>query len=195
MATFAPTAWTGVGSVELDFGRPTPQVRAPIPARPVRSDAPASDRSLTAELERRGHLLSRRIAHDDLPTIDHLVVVPSGVWIVARKHVDCARVSVRRPRLTGRPTLRAGSRDLTAYVDFLTPQVTALRGHLFDFLDVPVQAALCLPGGEFPLLRLLSIDDHLIARPSQLLEHVGRKGPIKRTRCREVAAALDARLG
>lgn len=126
--------------------------------------------------------------------MDHVVVTSSGVWIVAREHVRCARVSVRS-RYSSRPTLRIGQRDRTTLIDALDRQATAVRGLLFDQLDVPVHTALCLPGAEFPLLRSLSIGDHLIVRPPQLLDHLERRGPVKRVRAREVAGLLDARLG
>ena len=170
----------------------TPRAMAARTAHPTAT--PHRDRSLTAELERRGFVLHGRIAAPDLPTIDHVVVARSGVWLVARTHVHCARVSVR-PRLTGRSSLRVGGRDRTALVDDLSRQVTAVRGALYDALDVPVRAALCLPGAEFPLLRTLTIDDHLVVRPGQLLEHIGRRGPLTRTRGRSITAKLDARLG
>ena len=91
-------------------------------------------------------------------------MVPSGVWIVAREPVHCARVSVR-PRLGARPSLRIGGRDRTSSSTTLDRQVTAVRGILFDHLDAPVQAALCLPGAEFPLLRTLSVGDHASSAP------------------------------
>jgi hypothetical protein len=181
--------WNAFGDVAMAAAPAERSVRTRRPSR----TADERDRSLVAELERRGFVLSRRIARPDLPTIDHLVVAASGVWVVARQHVDCARVSVR-PRFTGRPALRVGGRDRTALIDDLGRQVTAIRGTLFDSLDVPVHAALCLPGAEFPLMRTLSVDDHLVLRTTQLLDQLERKGPLKRTRCREVAALLDARL-
>lgn len=163
-------------------------------AAPARSRSTGvRDRSLAAELELRGFALHRRIAHPDLPTIAHVVVAASGVWVVGREQVHCARVSVRS-RLGSRPSLRVGGRDRTTLIDQLDRQVTAVRGLLFDHLDVPVQAALCLPGAEFPLLRTLSVDDHLVLRPAQLLDQVDRRGPVKRSHCRAVAAALDERL-
>lgn len=168
----------------------TPAIRS---RRAVR-DAASADRHLAAELERRGFVLHHRLARHDLPMIDHLVVASSGVWIVSREHVRCARVSVRG-RLSARPTLRIGQRDRTVLVDDLDRQALAVRGLLFDQLDVPVQTALCLPGAEFPLLRSLSIGDHVIVRPPQLLDHLGRRGPVKRIRAREIAALLDTRLG
>lgn len=139
-------------------------------------------------------MLHHRLARHDLPMIDHVVVAASGVWIVSREHVRCARVSVRG-RLSATPKLRIGQRDRTTLVDALDRQATAVRGLLFDQLDVPVHTALCLPGAEFPLLRSLSIGDHLIVRPPQLMDHLERRGPVKRVQAREVAALLHTRLG
>ncbi|MEH3053370.1 MAG: hypothetical protein PGN13_05080 [Patulibacter minatonensis] len=154
----------------------------------------ASDLGLVREGEQRDFVLHRRLARPDLPVLDHVIVAATGVWLVRREHVRCARVTVRRRHLTGAPTLRIGDRDRTGLVRAFDEQVTAVRSMLFDFLDAPVQAALLLPGAEFPLLRTLTVGDHLVVRPSQLATHVHARGPLRRSRAREVAQALDARL-
>lgn len=170
-------------------------VSTPLAARSLASRV-ASERArrFSNELQQRGFALNGRIARAGLPRIDHLVVAPSGVWIVASEHVPCARVSVRRRHLTGDQVLRIGSRDRTALLDTLDHQVAAVRAELFDALDAPVSAALVLPGAEFPLLRSLVARDHLILRPAQLLGQLEARGPLRRARAREVAALLDARL-
>lgn len=208
MASSAPLPWTSTVALPQAAAILTRPQAAPrsapasVPAptstavrsrRAVR-DAASADRHLAAELERRGFVLHRRLVRADLPVLDHVVVASSGIWLVSREHVRCARVTVRG-RYSSRPTLRVGQRDRTALIDDLDRQTTALRGLLFDQLDVPIRTALCLPGAEFPLLRTLTIDDHLIVRPPQLLDHLERRGPVKRTRARELAALLDARLG
>ncbi len=135
--------------------------------------------------------MHRRVVRDGLPVVDHVIVASSGVWIVAREHVACARVSVRRRHLTGAPVLRIGGRDRSALLATFDDQITALRATLFDFLDAPVQAALVLPGAEFPLLRTLAAGDHLVLRPAQLLTHLEARGRCA-ARAREIAEALDA---
>ena len=190
-STFAPQAQRGTAATSRRVDASiTPWISAPFSAR-VDSQR---TRRLAGDLEQRGFALHHRVARADLPAIDHLVVAPTGVWVIAREHVHCARVTVRG-RLSGRTSLRIGSRDRTALVDALDHQVTAVRAALYDFPDAPVQAALCLPGAEFPLLRTLTVRDHLILRPAQLLDHLEGRGPLRRARSREVAKALDARLG
>jgi hypothetical protein len=197
MATLADHAWSFTDLDVLAVDR--------LPAAPARSrrlrerpgtnhGATGAEHRFAGDLAERGFALHRRIARPELPVIDHLVVAASGVWIVGREPVHCAKVSVRG-RFTGRPSLRVGNRDRTRLIDDLDRQVTAVRGLLFDALDVPVQAALCLPGAEFPLLRTLTLGDHQVLRPAQLLDQLDRRGAVKRTRAREVAALLDARLG
>ncbi|MDO9353608.1 MAG: hypothetical protein Q7T55_07925 [Solirubrobacteraceae bacterium] len=191
MATLADPTW---GFSDLDV---LSADRAPAPlSRPRRhrERAGSGEHRFANELALRGFALHRRLAGPDLPVLDHLVVAGSGVWIVGREQVHCAKVSVRG-RFAAKPSLRIGDRDRTALVDDLDRQLTAVRGLLFDALDVPVQAALCLPGAEFPLLRTLAIGDHQILRPAQLLDQLDRRGAVKRTRAREVAGLLDARLG
>lgn len=190
MAPSAPLPWSLTSPAAASIPATTPAIRS---RRAVR-DAASADRHLAAELERRGFVLHHRLARHDLPMIDHVVVAASGVWIVSREHVRCARVTVRS-RMSAQPSLHIGKRDRTALIDDLDRQATAVRGLLFDELDVPVHTALCLPGAEFPLLRSLSIGDHVIVRPPQLLDHLERRGPLKRIRAREIAALLDARLG
>ncbi len=151
-------------------------------------------RRFAGELQQRGFTLSGRIVRAGLPRVDHIVVAPSGVWVVACEHVPCARVSVRRRHLAGDQLLRIGGRDRTSLLDQLDHQVAAVRAELFDALDAPVQAALVLPGAEFPLLRSLVARDHLILRPAQLLGELEGRGPLRRARAREVAGLLDARL-
>lgn len=170
-------------------------VTTPLAARSFASRV-ASERSrrFTHELQQRGFALNGRIARAGLPPIDHLVVAPSGVWIVASERVTCARVSVRRRHLAGDHRLRIGSRDRTGLLDTLDHQVAAVRAELFDALDAPVRAALVLPGAEFPLLRTLIARDHLILRPGQLLGQLEARGPLRRSRARVVAGLLDARL-
>lgn len=181
--------------------------------RPTRSPSPASPRragdthlrvatpratprrpALADEFALRGFALQGVAARPELPAIDHVVVASSGVWVVATEQVHCARVSVRRRHLTGDHVLRIGTRDRTAVLDLLDQQITAVRAHLFDALDAPVQAALLLPGAEFPLLRSLAARDHLILRPAQFLSHLDARGPLRRSRAREISQLLTERL-
>lgn len=195
--SLAVASFAHLDTVFADLADPSLAADALAPVRGVRGARRVGQertRRLTAELEQRSFVLHRRAIRADLPRVDHVVIASSGVWIVACEHVHCARVSVRRRHLTGAPVLRIGGRDRTALLDAFDHQLTAVRATLFDFLDAPVQAALVLPGAEFPLLRTISAGDHLILRPAQLLTHLEARGPLKRSRAREIADALDRRL-
>lgn len=168
----------------------TPGFSTPLSAR-IRTER---TRSLRTELEQRAFVFHRRLVDPALPLVDHIAIAPSGVWLIQREHVHCARVTVRH-RLKRRPTLHIGGRDRTALVDPLDQALSAVRALLCDSPDAPIRTALVLPGAEFPLLRTLAIGDHAILRPAQLLAELDARGPLKRMRAREVAEALDARLG
>lgn len=83
--------------------------------------------------------------------IDHLVVTPSGVWVIDAKHYQ-GRPRLRieggivRPR---REKLSVGQRDCTKLVDGVLGQVEHVRSVVSD---VPVIGALCFVGADWPLI-------------------------------------------
>lgn len=104
--------------------------------------------------------------------IDHIAVVPSGVWVVDAK-THRGKLEVRRtgglfsPRVE---QLRINGRDQTKLVDGVHGQVDAVRAALLDFApEVSVSGALCFYGTELPW-----IDEDIDGIPLR-----GRKGLAK----------------
>jgi hypothetical protein len=86
--------------------------------------------------------------------IDHIVVAPSGVYVVDAKRYK-GRVEVRDvSRLFSKADLRlfVGGRDHSELAYAMGRQVEAVRAALGERQDVPVTAALCFIDAEWPLL-------------------------------------------
>lgn len=90
-------------------------------------------------------MLHDRRAPGCLSAIDHLVVAPSGVWVVdSMGFSGKVRASGGRRR-RGRPSLQLGGRDRTPLLDDIAARVQAVRTALADSPEgrVPFRAALC----------------------------------------------------
>ncbi|MGC3992627.1 MAG: nuclease-related domain-containing protein [Propionicimonas sp.] len=101
-----------------------------------------------------------RVLHDrrvprSTANIDHLVVCPSGVYVVDAKRYRDARPELRveggliRPR---RELLFVGGRDRTKLVDGMHKQLALVRAALADQPDVPVHGVLCFVDADWPLI-------------------------------------------
>ncbi|SOD70473.1 nuclease-like protein [Jatrophihabitans sp. GAS493] len=140
-----------------------------------RADAPGMEQWV-AEHEQR---LAKRLAqHQDTlqvlddrrilgsrTSIDHIVIGPSGVFVIVAKSYANAKIDVRRGGGLFVPVhsrLVVGSRDKTALISAMNRQVYAVRTALEQneaFADVPVQALLCIVDGVFPWIGTIDIDD------------------------------------
>jgi nuclease-like protein len=85
--------------------------------------------------------------------IDHIAIVPSGIYVIDTKAVT-GKVEIRS-RWFKPPRLFIGGRDRTKYLDGLDRQVTAVRNALqsTEYGSAPVQAVLCFTQADLPLLR------------------------------------------
>jgi hypothetical protein len=98
-----------------------------------------------------------RVLHDrripgSRANIDHLVVTPTGVYVIdAKKYKGRPTLKVEggllRPRVE---RLMVGSRDCTKVVDGVLKQVDVVRSVLG--LDVPVYGVLCFVEADWPLI-------------------------------------------
>ena len=175
------------------------------PVLPERSVSVAGA-SAQAEFERRlatdlGRLLGDRAVffHDrkvGRANIDHLIVAPSGVWVVDAKNYK-GRVEHREAGgWLGPATWRiyVGDRDRTKLAAGLEWQVGAVRNALAG-LDAPIRPALCFPRkgwGWFakPFLH----DGVLVTWSEKLAEVVDAPGELQAERMEEVVARLRAAL-
>ncbi|MCZ7525606.1 MAG: NERD domain-containing protein [Acidimicrobiia bacterium] len=129
--------------------------------------------------------------------IDHLVVAPSGVWVIDAKHYR-GRVAMRD---VGGWTsvdrrLRVGGRDRTKLVKAMAQQVTAVRQVLdARWSGVPIRPVLCFVGADWPLLaKPFEIDGVVIAWPRAVARLVRGSGPSTPEGVRLVAHLLDTAL-
>ena len=114
--------------------------------------------------------------------IDHIVIAPSGIWIVDAKRY---RGAIKRIDKGGwfRTDLRltVGGRDRTKLIDGLHKQ----HGHVVDALsksdsELPqIHGVLCFVEGEFSLFsRPFTMSDVLITWPKALYKQLLAAGPI-----------------
>jgi len=103
---------------------------------------------------------SLRVLHDrriprSTANLDHLVVCPSGVFVVDAKRYRRLRPELRveggiiRRR---QELLIVGGRDRTALVDGMHKQVAVVRRVLADYPEVPVTGVLCFVEADWPLI-------------------------------------------
>ena len=132
--------------------------------------------------------------------IDHVVVGPSGVFVVDAKRYQDASVDVRRSGGlfgTAREQLMVAGRDRTKLVAAMGWQLDAVRAALGDgpgFAAVPVVAALCFIDGRFPLFGTLRMGPVEITGLRGLADLVARHGPLDAAARERVARHLADRL-
>jgi hypothetical protein len=101
--------------------------------------------------------------------IDHIVVAPSGVWVVDAKSYS-GRVERRdRGRLVrGDLQLYVDGRDRSKLVAGMTKQVAAVR-RAVDSEDIPIHPVLCFTGSEWCLLaKPFTVDGVIVTWPQAL---------------------------
>ena len=165
------------------------------------SVATAAD-ELTAEIEaglgRDTFVLHGRTVPNTRGDVDHVIVAPSGVWLVDTKNywglVEKRDAGNWR---TVDHRLFVNGRDQTTLVDDLAWQATGVRA-LLDPLglgDVPVHPVLLFIGsaGRW-FAKPIDIDGVRAMWTTKLLEFVAAPGSLDDTTCRTVATELSAQL-
>ena len=130
-------------------------------------------------------------------SIDHLVIAPSGVWVVEAK--NCSGKLERRvgSRRAGDDRLFVDGRNRTELVDGMNRQATAVRkGLLSAGLDrVPVHPTLLFTNSEWPwFARPLEIRGVQVMWPKKLRELAGQPGPVRWSDIETVASRLSSHL-
>ena len=136
-----------------------------------------------------------RVLHDRrIPrtraNIDHLVICPSGVFVVDSKRYVDRRPGLRveggilRPRVE---LLVVGGRDRTKLVDGVDKQVGLVRAVLADQPDVLVRGMLCFIDADWPLIGGdFMVRDVGVLWPKKLSRHLTAPGPLAPDRIAEL---------
>ncbi len=145
-------------------------------------------------------LHDRQVPGHGNANIDHIVVAPSGVYVVDTKRYN-GTIELRDTGSFFRPAERlyVGGRDRTALVAAMAGQVSAVHTALSNRTDpakVAVHPVLCFVEGEFPLLRRKPYDVRgvLILWPRALRTLVEAPGPLSAQQVQEVASNLALAL-
>ncbi|WP_367276708.1 nuclease-related domain-containing protein [Amnibacterium sp.] len=155
-----------------------------------------------AVADRLGRLEGIRVLHDrrmrrpdgrlSSANIDHIVIAPSGVWVVDSKAYR-GRAEVRRhgglftPRVE---ELWVGGRNRTRLIDGVARQVEAVRADLAGWPSVPVRGALCFVGTELPWIDQ-DVAGLAIRGRRGLVRMLRRPGPLDAMTRDRIAARLD----
>jgi hypothetical protein len=112
--------------------------------------------------------------------IDHVVIGPSGVFVIDAKKYE-GTLEVRDIGTIFRPDERlfVADRNKTALVDGIRKQVGAVRLLLAaDYGDIPVAGVLCFTGCVWTKLRTKHLDGVTVLWPAVLAAHVAAPGPL-----------------
>lgn len=176
----------------VEYARTSERVRTR--RRPRGEHAHHQPRHLAALLEARAFVIHDAPVDGNLPSIDHVAVGRSGVWVIVSRRVGISRVQLRRS-LVSAPKLLVGDTDRTDLLALVDRQRKAICETLADQPHVPVHTAISIAGGQYPLFGTLSTAGHLVLPSTALADEVASSGPLSRAEARAVAALLDARLG
>ena len=126
--------------------------------------------------------------------IDHIVIAPSGVYVVDTKDWK-GKVEIKRP-LFSAPKLLIRGRDCTKFIDGLERQIAAVRAALDrdGHEQIPIQGAICFTKADLPLLMTQRFGDHLLLYRKALDKKLRAKGPLAAGAIEEVARGLSAAL-
>jgi hypothetical protein len=135
---------------------------------------------------------------DDRGRIDHLVVAPSGVWIIHARS-DAGRVEQRDVGgwLSADVRLYVGNRNETRLVHGLVRQVDAVRSVVAStgFGHSPLHPALCFGSSQWGLFaKPIRINDVLVTWAAKLVDLIRAPGPLDHHGIDAVASVLSAEL-
>lgn len=114
--------------------------------------------------------------------IDHMVVCPSGVFVVDAKRYRNSRPELRvegglfRPRAE---LLYVEGRDRTSLVEGMHKQVALVRAALVDQPEVPVRGVLCFVDADWPLIGgAFTVNDVAVLWPKKLKALLAESGSV-----------------
>jgi hypothetical protein len=125
--------------------------------------------------------------------IDHVVVAPSGIWVIDTKRYT-GRVAVQAP-LLGAAKLTIAGRDRTKLLDGLAKQVSLVTDAAAALAPgVPVHGALCVVDADLPLLGTITMRGFPLLHPRPLAKRINRGDALDAERVRRTAVALAERF-
>lgn len=114
--------------------------------------------------------------------LDHIVVGPSGVFVIdAKKYQGKIELVDKGSWLSSDWCLYVNGRNETKRVDSVLAQVDAVRGVLGTFADVPVSGVLCFIGADWGLFgprKVKSLKDVALLWPLKLPDFVAPAGTV-----------------
>lgn len=146
---------------------------------------------LARSLGDKGIVLHDRRIPRSRANLDHIAIVPWGVWVIDTKHYR-GRLQLRTVRGNGlvpHRTVFVGRFDKSALIRSARRQRTTVARHLPP--DVSVRAVLCFTGVELGFFaRPFVLDGVLVTWPKPLARTLRSSGPLDNGRRHEVATAL-----
>jgi hypothetical protein len=140
------------------------------------------------------HVLHDRRIPRTRANIDHMVVCPSGVFVIDAKKYQGQRPSLRvegglfRPRIE---KLMVGSRDCTKLVDGVHKQVDLVRAALSSFGQIPVAGMLCFVEADWPLIGGdFTIAGLHVLWPAKAASYIGRPGNVDAESAQQIHRTL-----
>jgi hypothetical protein len=146
-------------------------------------------RYLTGAVGHIGYVLHDRRIPGSRGNIDHITLVPSGVWVIDTKQYR-GRVQQRDVGgwFSARPTLFVNGRNQTKLIPPVQGQVARVRAAIGD---VDVYGCLCFNDAEWGLLsKPVVIDGITVTWPRRLADALVRPGPLGHQELKEVSARL-----
>src|SRR4051812_39467197 len=122
--------------------------------------------------------------------IDHIAVVPGGVYVIDSKRYKNRKVRVATPLVGSQKLLIDGS-DRTKLVDGLLRQVDVVSELLSAIAPgVPVRGVFCFIDADVPLLGMSTVRQLAVLNRRRLVRRLRRHGPLGDDRIREIAIEL-----
>ena len=125
--------------------------------------------------------------------IDHIVIAPSGVWVIDSKRYK-GKVAVVKP-LLARTKLTINGRDKSKLIDGLAQQVALVKAVMAEVAPgMPVRGALCFVHSDMPALGKPSFKGFALLTVKPLSKRINARGPVAAEQVRAVAAGLALRF-
>lgn len=150
-------------------------------------------RRLAKHLGHQAILLHDRRMPGSRANIDHLVVAPSGIWVIDAKRYK-GKVAVSKP-FFGEAKLMIAGRNKSRLADGLARQVDAVAVVMSELgVALPVHGAFCFVDSELPTISTLTFRGYPLLAPRRLAGRIKKRGQAGPELLNAVAAQLSSRF-